>query len=373
MRNAKKVIVGIDVGGANLKLAIWQNATEPSCVSSVFPLWKQPDNLKDAVRRLFEQLFGSALNWHLDELAVTMTGELADCFATRREGVERILCQLQSVVSPDRVCVYAVGGEWLTIDEAVAAPWQVAASNWHALANWLCNWPPTRPKCRRAVLVDVGSTTTDVIPLSNSVHIGGACTDRQRLEQRQLVYTGIARTPVCAITSSLSLSGRSVPVMAEVFARSDDAYLALHLMQEDLDDMNTADGRPRSAAAARGRLARMVAEDTETLTVHEIEALAEQVVDAQARQVADAIEFNLARLADDGGEVASTGLPELLASGHGWPLLDRACRLVKAPHTVFALSSLIPAEASRCAPAAAVAWLKQFAVDQTKRDGELLA
>ncbi len=73
--------LGLDVGGANLKLADGRGwaATRP------FPLWRQPGGLMAAL----EELLATAPS--ADGLALTMTGELADCFATKREGVEAIL------------------------------------------------------------------------------------------------------------------------------------------------------------------------------------------------------------------------------------------------------------------------------------------
>jgi probable H4MPT-linked C1 transfer pathway protein len=355
-----KTIVGIDVGGANLKLGAWLEPAAPISVAEVFPLWKHPDRLGEAAASLLERLVprdprgGGRL---LDGLAVTMTGELADCFATRREGVERIVEQLASVVPRQRISVYAVGGTWRTVDEAIANPWQVAASNWHALANWLGRWQPTADYCRRAVLVDIGSTTVDVLPLENGQCATRARTDRDRLQKGQLVYTGVARTPVCAIVPTLNVRGQPIPVMGEFFATADDAYLALGLAAEDLQDTATADGRPRTAHCARGRLARMVGEDTETLAAAEINQLADQIIAAQARRVADALEANLAALAEV-DSLSPCNEPRLIFTGHGWELFERARALLPRTYEVFALPAVLSLQASRSAPALAVAWLR---------------
>jgi probable H4MPT-linked C1 transfer pathway protein len=352
-------IVGIDVGGANLKLATWQDAAEPKCVSVSFPLWKYPQRLSETAGQLLDQLMRRAgSSAPPDQLAVTMTGELADCYATRREGVQRILSQLCEVLPKERIAVYAVGGRWLNVDQAVEDPWLVAASNWHALASWLVRWPATLEACALAVLVDIGSTTVDVLPLADCRCATSARTDRERLELQQLVYTGLARTPVCAIVPDLIVGERRVPVMAELFATSDDAYLALGLVAEDRCDRDTADGRPRTVEAARARLARMVGEDSETLTAGQINALADQIIAAQAEQVAHAIEMNLSLLSHTEQSSPAARSPRLIFTGHGWPLFERARGRVKHPHAVFALPEVLAMEASRCAPAAAVAWLR---------------
>ncbi len=255
-------IIGIDVGGANLKLARWTTPDTVESISQVFPLWKQPDQLGQTVARLIEP-------WQDDDvhLAVTMTGELADCYASRRIGVAAILDALCGAVPKERIDVYSVDRQWLSIEHAKQQAWSVAASNWHALACWLGDWPATSPICQRGVLLDIGSTTVDIIPLENGQPATKARTDRQRLEQRQLIYTGMRRTPVCAIAPTLRLNDVSIPTMAEWFATTDDAYLLLGLVDEDEHDTETADGQPRTVAAAHTRMARMIGEDAESLSL----------------------------------------------------------------------------------------------------------
>lgn len=343
-------VVGVDIGGANLKAAIWKNHREPDCSAIAFPLWKQPQQLGGAIGKLIAGLGGA------DQLAVTMTGELADCFASRQEGVERILTAVATAFPSSRTKVYTVDGRWFTPAKAIDDPWTVAASNWHALANWLGRWPLTAHLCRQTLLVDIGSTTVDIIPLVDGAPKTSARTDRDRLAMGQLVYTGISRTPICAITPTLTLQGVELPVMAELFATVDDAYMILSLVEEDPADCWTADGRPRTRSCAAGRLARMVGEDSQRLTKCELEAMAEQVIAAQAALVASAIERNTQTIAEDPRDP-----PTLLFTGHGRPLFDRTVDKLKLLRGVdpraFTLESFVPLQTSRCAPAAAVSWL----------------
>src|SRR5256885_9284124 len=64
-----------------------------------------------------------------------------------------------------------------------------------------------------ALLLDTGSTTTDIIPMINGVPVPVGRTDPHRLGTGELVYTGVRRTPVCAV-----LGSEGTP---EVFARSE--------------------------------------------------------------------------------------------------------------------------------------------------------
>lgn len=331
-------VIGCDIGGANLKLA----NRHGKCISRTFPMWMKADQLAVALRELLIEFQLTSTT----QLAVTMTGELADCFATRREGVQKILAQVEQAFAPERTQVYAVGNHWMSTREAVAAPWEVAASNWHALATWLGQF--MEPSID--LVLDIGSTTVDIIPMQTGKHgfaspATKARTDRQRLELGQLVYTGLERTPVAAIVNELTVSGNRCPVMAERFATSDDCYVALQLTPESPDDCDSADNRPRTQANAHARLARMIGEDSETLPFESAQTIAAQIIDAQATQIATAIARNLPASAT-----------RIAAVGHGRALALRAIAKLRHPvPEVLWLADRISPSAARCAPALAVA------------------
>src|SRR3978361_399199 len=79
--SAHMTVLGLDIGGANLKAA----TADKRAVSVPFALWKQPDKLPVALAELVAK-FPDAT-----EMAVTMTGELCDCFETKRDGVHAII------------------------------------------------------------------------------------------------------------------------------------------------------------------------------------------------------------------------------------------------------------------------------------------
>lgn len=336
--SASHSVIGCDIGGANLKLA----DSFGRCVARTFPMWLKPQELASTLRDMFTE-YAITEETHL---AVTMTGELADCFATRRAGVHQILAEVEQAFAPEKTQIYAVGNQWLSIDQARAAAWSVAASNWHALATWI----GSRPEHPVDLVLDIGSTTVDIIPMraeanGTSSSATSARTDRDRLEVGQLVYTGLERTPIAAIVREVVLGGRRCPVMAERFATSDDCYLALGLTPESPDDCDTADNRPRTLANAHARLARMIGEDSETLGLAAVLEIAEQVIDAQASQIAAAITRNL-----------PLSEANITVVGHGRALAIRAVgKLTEHLPTVTWLADQLSPAAARCAPALAVA------------------
>jgi probable H4MPT-linked C1 transfer pathway protein len=190
-------VLGWDIGGANLKAAFVDGAGSDAIVlEQPFPLWRESHRLANALVELASRLGAPRA------MAITMTAELADCFATKREGVAFVLDAFRSVFPTLQLSVYGVDGRFHSVDEAKARPLQVAAANWRASAALVARSFPD------AIFFDAGSTTTDVIPIvSGQVAVRGT-TDPTRLRSGELVYTGALRTPVCAIVRYLPLGGR---------------------------------------------------------------------------------------------------------------------------------------------------------------------
>ena len=237
-----RLVLGLDIGGANLKAA----TPDGRAVSLPFALYKQPNLLGQRLAELLAHFPG------VSEFAVTMTGELCDCFATKREGVTHILNAVRGVARSYAVRVWGTDGRFHDCPAAEADPLTVAAANWHALATW-CG-----PLCATgtAILLDIGSTTTDAIALLDGEPRPEGRTDRDRLGTQELVYTGVRRTPLCAVLER----GKHA---AELFATTLDVYLTLGDVPENPADLDTADGRPATKAFAHARLSRMLGGDPE--------------------------------------------------------------------------------------------------------------
>src|SRR6516162_163318 len=100
--------VGLDIGGANLKVA-HANGT---AILQPFELWKNPAGLADALRGLLSRLPA------YDGLVVTMTGELCDCFESKRQGVNAILDAVETVAGAVPVRVWHNDGRFVDVAAA---------------------------------------------------------------------------------------------------------------------------------------------------------------------------------------------------------------------------------------------------------------
>src|SRR5712691_7368055 len=118
-------LVGLDIGGANLKAA-------DGCGRAVqvpFALWKDPDQLAGEVRQLLER-FGA-----IDQVAVTMTGELCDCFKSKAAGVRHILEAVERATKVP-IRVWTTDGHFQSREQTGQHPLTAAAANWLDLATY---------------------------------------------------------------------------------------------------------------------------------------------------------------------------------------------------------------------------------------------
>ena len=292
--------IGLDIGGANIKLSNGVDRT----IEIAFPLWKSPETLAATLTSL-----GSLLATPPDTVALTMTGELADCFRTKADGVEHILNSVEAAFPSSVIRIWQSGAEFFNAEEAREFPILVAAANWHGLATWAGRACPLGA----SLLIDIGSTTTDIIPLSNGTPIPEGGTDPARLLSGELVYTGVRRTPLCAVTQQIEFRGQLVGVAAELFATTRDVYQWLGELPEAPNDVDTANNRPATREFARDRLVRMLCADSDEIDDRETDDLARQWAAAQRGQIRHAIARVLARHSGSLKMVMISGEGEFLA------------------------------------------------------------
>ena len=328
--------LGLDIGGANIKVSDGESAR-----SSAFPLWKSPDRLADRLASLVE-VFPAP-----EAFAVTMTGELADCFETKAEGVDFILSAVEEIAALRPIAVWQTGAEFVPPDVAREIPLLVAAANWHALATWLGRMVPAG----LSLLIDIGSTTTDIVPISAGVPIPAGLTDRERLASGELVYTGIRRTPLCAVSPTVPFRGTPCPIAAELFATMGDVFLLLEMVSEDPADRDTANGKPATISGAHDRLARMICCDRTEVSREDALEMAEHFAREQRRQIASAVNRVLAQQAQP--------VSQVLISGSGSFLMDAIVKDIPGLQSAerIALGRLFQEEIAESACAFAVARL----------------
>jgi probable H4MPT-linked C1 transfer pathway protein len=280
-----------------------------------------------------------------DRLAVTMTGELADCYESKSSGVLQILEAVEQAAGGRHVRVYRNDGQLVAPAAVRREPLRAAATNWHALARYAGRFAPQG----EALVVDIGSSTSDLIPLHDGHPADAAASDLQRLLAGELVYTGVERSPVCAILSTAPYRGQQCPVAQELFATSLDAFLLLGRIRENPANTNTADGRSATKAAARTRLGRMLCAADGEFNHRDAVAIASAVLAAQAELIAGGLR--------QVGQSLPAPLSAVILCGRGERLGRDALQLLPWEGRTVPLSKELGPAVSRCAPAHALAVL----------------
>lgn len=259
--------LGIDIGGANTKIA----TSDGSIVELHYlPLWKDttlPQTLKDIAKRIDPDMAG-----------VVITGELADCFEDKLHGLKFIMQAVEDAFECE-VCYIGTGGDiHKHCDELI----DLAAANWAASSRLIGE------EIGDCIFVDVGSTTSDIIPILNTKHVAST-TDFKRLLASELVYMGTLRTNVATLVDKVELKHGTCRVSSELFTTTADVYLLLGDIMPEIYTCTTADGAGKSRLEAMRRLARLVCADLQEISEDDVMYIARQVKEKQISLLAGAI------------------------------------------------------------------------------------
>ncbi len=326
-------VVGLDVGGANTK-AVWRNGSERRAVSRPFEVWRD----REALTAVLCEVVAGVAPEPVEAVALTTTAELSDAFRTKREGVGFVLDAAEAAFGDPLLLAFTTAGEFVPFPEARERANEVAAANWMASALAVSALYPD------ALMLDVGSTTADVVPIAAGRVAATGRTDLDRLLAGELVYTGALRTNLAAIAPRVPVGDSSCPVASELFAISADVHLILGHLAPGAYTCATPDGRPATIEFARERVARLVCTDAEQITAEEIDAIAAFLHEEQVRQIEAAVRRVSGRFEGD---------PPVVPLGAGAFLAREA-----AERLGRAVTELPWSEAERdAAPAAALAEL----------------
>ena len=336
------VVVGWDVGGAHLKAARAENGRIVDAIQVASPLRLGLERLAQSFVEAKAKI-GTA-----DLHAVTMTGELADTFSSRIDGVEQLSALAMRELAPARVYLYAGRSGFVVPKAARQHADDIASANWFASASLAAR------VARTALFMDMGSTTTDLVPLVDGAIAARGYTDAERLAAGELVYTGLVRSFVMAVGDRAPFAGHWSTLVNEYFANMADVHRILGRLPDDADQMATADGRAKTVEASRARLARMVGCDVAHASEGAWSTLAEWFAERQIRTIVDG-----AMLVLSCGNMPADA--PILGAGIGEAVVREVARRLGRKYVSF--DSILDVatdareSASHCAPAAALAAL----------------
>ncbi len=340
-------VLGLDIGGANTKAAFLktQDGTIKELRTSVeyFPIWKRgKEKLPRVLEKLRKKLVDSTV---LDGVGVTMTAELSDAYWTKKEGVNHILDCTTQVLNDAPMFVLSVEAELLPVGNARREPLKVASANWVA-TGWMVS-----QVTKNCLVVDVGSTTTSIIPVINGKITAEGKTDLEKLRNGELVYSGSLRTNVATIVDDIPLRGGTVRLSSELFAQSADVHLLLDNIREEEYTVETCDGRGKTKKEAIVRLARVVCADTDMLTEQEIMDMARFIYKIQVEQIAGGLKQVYERIQ----QLLIQEKISVVITGIGRDFLARKAAEKAGFREIIDMSEMLGAEAAVVSPSVGVA------------------
>ncbi len=285
-------VLALDVGGANIKAAALEVKKNRiiglKTAKLYFPIWRRgKESLQRAIKDVTEKL-GSE---KFEAVGLTMTAELSDAYFTKREGVNHVIECVEKVFPKFPISVLNVKGELVTPETAKKGHLEVASANWVATGWLVANW------YKNCIVIDVGSTTTSIIPVFNGKIVAKGKTDLEKLICGELVYTGSLRTNIATITKKVPVKGFFSRVSSEVFALSGDVHLLLGHISQESYSTETADGRGKTRKEAMARVARVICADLGMLNEGEIISICSYIYMEQINQIVEGLKQVSSRFA----------------------------------------------------------------------------
>ncbi|AWX32522.1 hydantoinase/oxoprolinase family protein [Methanosphaera sp. BMS] len=272
-------IMGLDIGGANTDCCICQiNGNNMKLLTSkkqYLPMWQKKDNLADCLNNFKE-------DYHIDVVVATTTAELSDGYESKKEGILDITRKIIDVFD-DAIVKFVTFNGLKDYEYVINNPMEMAAANWIATSHLISK---IKDNC---IFMDMGTTTTDIIPIKNQKESATGHSDLERLCSGELVYTGMLRTNVAAITHEIPVNDKVATVSSELFATTADVHMILGNITRDEYTCSTSDNNDKSLTSCKRRLARVVCADLDMLNDDEIMDIARYVEDRQISHVEDGL------------------------------------------------------------------------------------
>ena len=171
----------------------------------------------------------------------------------------------------------------MDISKVFEEPTKVAAANWIATAPLASK---IQPNC---ILIDIGSTTTDIIPIKNGKECAKGRSDLERLKTGELIYSGALRTNVAALVEKVPLDGTMMRIASELFAVTADIQIILGNISKEEYTCDTMDGSGKSIDDCMRRISRVICGDMDALKPDEIKAIANYIYSEQVKKISEAL------------------------------------------------------------------------------------
>ena len=273
--------LGVDIGGANLKIVGLDKNKQINLVSQEkCEIWKGLSDFDKKIIKVNKLISNKTV------IGITMTAEMCDYFKKRKKGVKKIIKHIRKGLNKNVYFWENLNNKSFSMDPSYK---NVASMNWLATGKFISK------KISNSIVIDLGSTTTDLVFIRKNQIINKGFTDLKRLILSELIYTGFTRTPLFGITDKLKFNKKNYSLLPENFANISDVYRVLKKTSSKIDLFDTMDGRSKSFSNSLRRVARNFGFDYKNKKKKLILSLCEEIEKIQFSKITASIKQNLRR------------------------------------------------------------------------------
>ncbi len=261
--------IGIDIGGAHLKIVGLNNNDQVIYVKyTSCKIWENIENLNKEFEQINQIVGRSAL------CAITMTAELCDNFTSRQQGAEKLIkkCELLKIDKYFYINSSKIFSKNPKFSELISM-------NWHSIGRYL------EKKIKSCVAIDFGSTSTDILCIKNHKLLNKFYDDYSRLNNNELIYTGLTRTPLFGVSNSIKINKTNMNIIPEYFSDMSDIYRILQKLDSSYDIDKTADGRSKSLYSSLKRVSRSFGFDYKKENLGKLLEISNQLKEIQLTKI----------------------------------------------------------------------------------------
>jgi len=275
---AKEIFLGWDIGGANTKVCVFN--TEKKIIRVHKKNLKIWDDFND-INLFFDTVLSFYKNYEIKNF-ITITAESCDNFKDRKEGVTLILSQCNKNIIGKNY-YYTNKNTYIDYNQALKEPTNLFSTNWILTANFL------NTSKNIDVLVDVGSTTTDI--LFKNIDIDENINDYKRLTNKTLLYAGVVRTPIPMLTDEVLYRSNTTSLVREVFATTGDIFNILGDIDFSDHDYMGSDNLQFTVENSLVRLSRLIGLDYDRREKKYIIEVAQSIKKLFIKKIIDNINY----------------------------------------------------------------------------------
>lgn len=329
--------LGIDIGGAHLKvIGIDKNNKVQFVDYSNCRIWEDIRLLKEKFVCLSKTFGNESI-----KCGITMSAELCDNFKSRKHGALILTEKCKHLKFNN---FFYVKSSKTFLKEPKFK--ELISMNWHSVGRLF------EKKVENAIIVDFGSTTTDLICIKNKKLVNKFFDDFSRINNFELLYTGFTRTPIFGITNEICIGKNKLKIIPEFFSNTSDVYRILKKLKRKIDIDITADRSQKTIKDSFRRLSRSFGFDYHNKYQVKLKQICNEISSTQLNQIMNAVKKLEDRFSMKNFTVISSGIGQEVLSD----FFKRKKFKTKYLHSFLSKSDLNK-KASFHAPALAIALL----------------